>query len=181
MGGRGSSSATASAAAVSAVEIGGASPNAEKHRKYLAGELGTKVTKNDEFMMRMVFPGMNYNKVRHSKSSTYAHADRVSKDGEHISVMVPGDRVRATPYGFALTLDSGHVQYLKSWQVTNQTKPYGGVVGLNVSMSRKYFNPKPSRVRNDGYPSDAKQRTWDEWLKAAKAQQRKGNIVSIRQ
>lgn len=59
MGGRGSSSASAA----SAVESGGASPNADRRKKHLAGELGAKVTKNDEFMMNTVFPGMNYNKV----------------------------------------------------------------------------------------------------------------------
>ena len=73
------------------------SVNADKHRKYLAGELGTKVTKNDEFMMETVFPGMNYNKVRRSKSSTYAYADRVSKDGERINVMVSADDIKVLP------------------------------------------------------------------------------------
>ena len=37
--------------------------------------------------METVFPGMNYNKVRRSKSSTYAYADRVSKDGDDIKVL----------------------------------------------------------------------------------------------
>lgn len=90
MGGRGSSSASAA----SAVESGGASPNADRHKKHLAGELGAKVTKNDEFMMKTVFPGMNYNKVRCSKSSTYAYADRVSKDGERINVMVSAGNIK---------------------------------------------------------------------------------------
>lgn len=94
MGGRGSSSASAA----SAVGSGGASPNADRHKKYLAGELGTKVTKNDGFMMRAAFPGMNYNKVRHFKSSTYAYADRVSKDGEHINVMVSADSINCSPH-----------------------------------------------------------------------------------
>lgn len=93
MGGRGSSSASAA----SAVGSGGASPNADRHKRYLAGELGAKVTKSDEFMMKTVFPGMNYNKVRHSKSSTYAYADRVSKDGERINVMVSADNIKVLP------------------------------------------------------------------------------------
>ena len=45
-------------------------------------------------MMKTVFPGMNYNKVRCSKSSTYAYADRVSKDGERINVMVSADNIK---------------------------------------------------------------------------------------
>lgn len=93
MGGRGSSSASAA----SAVGSGGASPNADRHKKHLAGEFGTKVTKNDEFMMKTVFPGMNYNKVRRSKSGTYAYADRVSKDGERINVMVSADNIKVLP------------------------------------------------------------------------------------
>lgn len=97
MGRRGSSSASAASDSAAKGEKKTASVNADKHRKYLAGELGTKVTKNDEFMMETVFPGMNYNKVRRSKSSTYAYADRVSKDGERINVMVPADDIKVLP------------------------------------------------------------------------------------
>lgn len=74
MGGRGSSSASAASGGAAKGEKKTASVNADKHRKYLAGELGTRVTKNEEFMMKTVFPGMNYNKVRRSKSNTYAYA-----------------------------------------------------------------------------------------------------------
>lgn len=48
-------------------------------------------------MMETVFPGMNYNKVRRTKSSTYAYADRVSKDGERINVMVSADDIKVLP------------------------------------------------------------------------------------
>lgn len=48
-------------------------------------------------MMKTVFPGMNYNKVRRSKSGTYAYADRVSKDGERINVMVSADNIKVLP------------------------------------------------------------------------------------
>ena len=156
------------------------SQNASLHDRFISGKLGTRVTKNDEFMMKMVFPDMNYNRVRMSKSSAYIQADRVSADGGHISVMVPHDRVRETPYGYALTLDAGHVQYLKRWQVYEQTLPYQGGVGVNVSMSKKYFNPKTARRRNDDYPDDQAQTTWAEWKRAAEAQQRAGNTVKIR-
>ena len=97
MGGRGSSSASAASGGAAKGEKKTASVNADKHRKYLAGELGTKVTKNDEFMMETVFPDMNYNKVRRSKSNTYAYADRVSKDGERINVMVSADDIKVLP------------------------------------------------------------------------------------
>ena len=148
MGGRGSSSMSGGA--------GGASVNADRHRKYLAGELGTKVTKSDEFMMNVVFPGMNYSKVRHSKSSTYAYADRVSKDGEHINVLVSSDNIKQTKFGYALQLDATHVQYVKDWQVSAQTLPHKGQVGVNVSLSKKYFNPKGTKYRNSGFSSDKK-------------------------
>ena len=170
MGGRGGSS----------MSSGGVSHNAKLHEKFMAGELGTKVTKNDKFMMENAFPDMNYSRTRLSKSSSYARADRVSPDGNHISVMVPSERIRETPYGYALTLDSGNVQYLKTWQVSAQTLPHKGQVGVNVSMSKQYFKPKPSRVKNEKYGNDPKQLKWDEWLKAAKKQQRAGNTVSIR-
>lgn len=98
MGRRGSSSASATSGGAVKGERKTASVNADRHRKCLAGELGTKVTKNDEFMMKTVLPGMNYNKVRRSKSSTYAYADRVSKDGERINVMVSPTTSRRSPY-----------------------------------------------------------------------------------
>ena len=47
--------------------------------------------------METVFPGMNYNKVRRSKSNTYAYADRVSNDGERINVMVSADDIKVPP------------------------------------------------------------------------------------
>lgn len=94
MGGRGSSSVSAASGGAAKGEKKTASVNADKRRKYLAGELGTKVAKNDEFMMKTVFPGMSYSKVRRSKSSTYAYADRVSKDGERINVMVSADNIK---------------------------------------------------------------------------------------
>ena len=97
MGGRGSSSASAASGGAAKGEKKTASVNADKHRKYLAGELGTRVTKNEEFMMKTVFPGMNYNKVRRSKSNTYAYADRVSKDGELINVMVSAGNIKVLP------------------------------------------------------------------------------------
>lgn len=106
MGGRGSSSASAVSGGAAKGEKKTASVNADRHKKYLAGELGTKVTKNDEFMMNTVFPGMNYNKVRHSKSSTYAYADRVSKDGERINVTVSADNIKVFPAYAVLSLRS---------------------------------------------------------------------------
>lgn len=160
--------------------VRGLTLNAERNAKFMAWKLGTRVTKNDQFMMRTVFPGMNYSRVRESKSSTVIRADRVSPDGEHISVMVPYDRVRETPYGYALTLDAGHVQYPKNWQVSEQTLPNRGGVGINVSMSREYFRPKAVKRRNEGYMDDPAQTTWSEWRRAAEAQQRAGNTVRIR-
>lgn len=97
MSGRGSSSASAASGSAAKGEKKTASVNADKHRKYLAGELGTKVTKNDESMMKTVLPGMNYNKVRRSKFGTYAYADRVSKGGERINVMVSADNIKVLP------------------------------------------------------------------------------------
>lgn len=47
-------------------------------------------------------------------------------------------------------------------------------------MSKQYFKPKTSKVKNEKYGNDPKQLKWDEWLKAAKKQQRAGNTVSIR-
>lgn len=97
MGGRGSSSASAASGGAAKGEKKTASVNADRHKKYLAGELGTKVTKNDESMMKTVFPGMNYNKVRRFKSGTYAYADRVSNDGEHINVTISADNIKVLP------------------------------------------------------------------------------------
>lgn len=57
--------------------------------------------------MKTVFPGMNYNKVRRSKSGTYAYADRVSKDGERISVMVSADNIKVLPAYAMQSLRSG--------------------------------------------------------------------------
>lgn len=167
MGGRGASSASAS-------------PNAAKHERYMSGAIGTRVTKNDEFLMKMVYPEMNYWKIRYSKSSGYAHADRVSKDGNTISVLVPGERLKKTPYGFALQLDRDTVQYVKDWLVTAQTLPYEGTVGANVTLSKKYFNPKKTKYKDLDYDSDASLTTWDNWKSAAVAQQKAGNYVSIR-
>ena len=170
MGGRGSSSAGG------AVSV----RNAEMHRKYVDGKLSTRITKNDRFMMDTVLPGMNYYKKRSSKSSVYAHADRVSKDSSHICVMVSHDAVRATKYGYSLQLDRDHVVYVKNWQVYGHTVPYKGQTGVEVAMSKKYFKPKRVNRPNEAYSVDRKNLQWSEWVKAAKEQQRAGNIVSIR-
>ena len=84
MGGRGSNSATSRAS----------SRNAAMHERYMAGELGTKVTNHDDFLMRQVFPGMNYWKQKESKTSGYAHAGRVSPDKANIVVMVDPAHIR---------------------------------------------------------------------------------------
>ena len=154
--------------------------NSEMHRKFVGGELSTRVTKNDEFMMRTVMPDMNYYRKRSSKSSAYAHADRVSKDESHICVMVNHEAVKPTKYGYSLQLDRDHVAYVKGWQVYGHTEPYKGQTGVEVVLSKKYFNPKKTRYPNEDYSADSKNLRWDEWLKAARRQQRSGNHVSIR-
>lgn len=53
MGGRGGSS----------MSSGSVSRNAKLHEKFVAGELGTKVTKNDKFTMENAFPNMNYSRT----------------------------------------------------------------------------------------------------------------------
>lgn len=170
MGGRGASSASKTSV----------SQNASNHERYVTGALGSKITRNDEFLMKMVYPDMNYWKSSSSKSSSYSHADRVSKDGNTISVLVPSERLKKTPYGYALQLDRDTVQYVKSWSVTAQTLPYKGTVGANVTLSKKYFNPKKTKYKDLDYESDAQLTTWEKWKSAAVAQQKAKNYVSIR-
>lgn len=181
MGGRGSSS-------MSGRKSGGGSgagvskemeDNARLHAKYIAGKLNTRITKKDKFMMEMLYPDMDYNKTG-SGSSVYVHANRVSKDEEHIAVMVDSGILKPTKYGFALQLDETHVQYIKDWQLKGQTLPYKGQVGTNVSLSKKYWNPKETKYANPDFSQDSKQLSWDTWVKAAKEQQAYGNIVSVR-
>lgn len=170
MGGRGSGSASFSAM----------SKNAQRHEKYLAGELRTRVTKNDKFRMDTAFKGLNYSKVRSSKSSGYIYADRVSKDGENIMVLFAPSHVRQTPYGFAIQLDEKHVQYVKDWQVYPQESPYKGFQGINVAFSRKYWKPKETKYTNDDFIGNSQMLNYSEMLKIAREQQNIGNTVSIR-
>jgi hypothetical protein len=52
--------------------------------------------------MDVLFPDMDYNKTG-SGSSVYANANRVSRDEEHIAVLVPHSALHETPYGFCGT------------------------------------------------------------------------------
>lgn len=170
MGGRGQSSASA----------GASSRNAAMHERYMAGELGTKVTNHDDFLMRQVFPDMNYWKQKESKTSGYAHADRVSPDRSHIVVMVDPAHIRETKYGYALQLDRDNVAYLKSWQVMLQSEPYKGQTGVNVALNQRYFKVSKARYQSNDFAADGKNLTYSEWVKAAEEQQRRGNTVSMR-
>lgn len=180
MGGRGGSSASAKRGGGGAGVSKEMQDNARRHEKYINGELGTKITKDDEFMMKMLYPDMDYNKVRESASSTYVRANRVSKDEEHIAVMVGPGMLKPTRYGFALQLDETHVQYVKGWQLKGQYLPYKGQVGTNVSLSKKYWNPKEAKASNPDFFAEAENLSWGHWLSVAKMQQSHGNIVSVR-
>ena len=180
MGGRGSSSMSGRRSGGGGAGISKEmQDNARRHAKYVAGELNTKITKNDQFAMDVLFPDMDYNKTG-SGSSVYANANRVSRDEEHIAVLVPHSALHETPYGFALQLDEEHVQYVKTWQLTSQVLPYRGIQGTNVSLSKKYWNPKKTKYKDPNYSSDPEQLSWDTWVQGAKAQQAAGNVVSIR-
>lgn len=172
MGGRGASSASAKGVAI-------ASPNAEKHRKFLAGELDSRYSKSDVFYNEKLFAGMNYWREKYSKSRDYMHADRISADGNKIAVTVGGNHIFETPYGLGLQLDSDHVVYLKTWQVKAQNKPYMGQVGTNVVLDRAYFNVKKSKHSNNEFSPNEKALSFDYWKSIAKEQQDAGNYVSI--
>lgn len=170
MGGRGQSSASA----------GASSRNATMHEKYMAGELGTKVTKNDDFLMRQVFPDMNYWKQKESKTSGYAHADRVSPDKANIVVMVDPAHIRETKYGYSLQLDRDHVAYVKRWQVMPQHEPYKGQTGVNVALNQRYFKASETKRPNNDFFADGNNLHYRDWVKIAEEQQRHGNTVSFR-
>lgn len=173
MGGRGSSSISAKS------KSGFSSPNAEHHRKFLAGESGARYSKSDVFYNEKLFAGMNYWRENQSKSSQYLHADRVSQDGNKIAVAVADEHLFETPYGFGLRLDNEHVVYLKSWQVLPQNEPYHKHISNNVVLDRQYFTVKKSKWTNNEFDENPEALSFDYWAKIARVQQDAGNYVSI--
>ena len=110
-----------------------------------------------------LFEGLNVRKL----SNQYLTCERVSDDESKICIKVAPDNIIKTKYGYALILDQTHVVFLKEWAVNDNW------YGIEVIMSKQYFNVKEWGVHPDFFPSDGEELTWDYYLNIAKQQNAK--------
>jgi len=106
------------------------------------------------------FAGLDYR----SKSNKYLTMNRVSTDESKIVVKVSDSHIFQTKYGYGLILDRTHVVWLKDWQVNIN------YYGIEVLLTREYFNVKESSKDFDEFCDEPENLTWEEWLTTAKAQ-----------
>lgn len=127
---------------------------------------GEKLPPFDQFR----FEGLNARSI----SNNYYQMDRVDPSGDRIIVRVGDDHVFVTQYGHGLRLDDSHVVWLKDWQVDQNW------YGTEVLLNKAYFNPKESKSRDMQFGEIPKNLTWNNWLSAAKAQQKAGTVARWR-
>lgn len=97
-------------------------------------------------------------------SNHYMKMKRFNQDKTKIVVKIAGSHLFKTKYGYGLILDENHVQWLKSWQVSEN------YYGTEVLLYKEYWCPKEYGNFEDFF-ENKENLLFETWVSAAEEQE----------